>query len=148
MKINEYRKKGCDKAMDFKRNLLKLKLYPPLKNTTKNVYFVKGGNILEYKAKKDAFSKPRNSCPLITLTLQLVHMSKHKCKKEKTPPLEICDKIQKEFIVVHKKCLTKHEGQIIKQVSKLKRIFEHLTLPNLSLERNHNTMVLDHTFYI
>jgi len=31
MKINEYRKKGCDKAMDFKRNPLKLKLYPPLK---------------------------------------------------------------------------------------------------------------------
>jgi hypothetical protein len=31
MKINEYRKKGCDKAMDFKGNPLKLKLYPPLK---------------------------------------------------------------------------------------------------------------------
>jgi hypothetical protein len=31
MKINEYRKKGCDKAMDFKGNPLKLKLCPPLK---------------------------------------------------------------------------------------------------------------------
>jgi hypothetical protein len=47
MKINEYRKKRCDKAMDFERNPVKLKLYPPLRNTMESVYFAKGGNILE-----------------------------------------------------------------------------------------------------
>jgi hypothetical protein len=128
LKIKEYQKKGCDKAMDFEGYPLKLKLYPPLKNTTESVYLAKGGNILKYMVKANALSKPRSSCALITLTLQLIHTSKHKCKKEKTPPLDIHDKVQKEFVVVHKKCLTKHEGQAIKQVSKPKRILEHPTL--------------------
>jgi len=34
MNINEHQKKGCDKAMDYEGNLLKLKLHPPLRNTT------------------------------------------------------------------------------------------------------------------
>jgi hypothetical protein len=34
MRIDEHQKKGCDKAMDSKGNLLKLKLYPPLRNAT------------------------------------------------------------------------------------------------------------------
>jgi hypothetical protein len=34
MNINEHQKKGCDKTMDYEGNLLKLKLYPPLRNTT------------------------------------------------------------------------------------------------------------------
>jgi hypothetical protein len=70
MKINEHRKKGCDKVVDFKRNPFKLKLYSQFKNATKGVYLVKGGNILEYRAKANALSKPRNNCPLITLALQ------------------------------------------------------------------------------
>jgi hypothetical protein len=78
------------------------------------VYLAKGGNILKYKAKANALSKPRSSYPSITLTLQLVHTSKHKCKKGKTPPLEIHDKVQKEFAIVCKKCFMKHESQTIK----------------------------------
>jgi hypothetical protein len=116
--INEHQKKGCDKAMDFEGNYLKLKLYPPLKNATEGVYIVKGGNILEYKAKANAFSKPKNNHLLTTLVLQLVQMSKHKLKKEKTPPLEICDKVQEEFVVAYKKCFKKHGNQTIKQVLK------------------------------
>jgi hypothetical protein len=94
-----------------------------------SVYLTKGGNILQYKAKMNALSKPKSSCPLITLALQPIHMSKHKCKKEKTPPLEIHDKVQKKFVVVCKKCFMKHGGQTLKQVSKPKTILEHLTLP-------------------
>jgi hypothetical protein len=45
--------------------------------------------------------------------------------------LEICDEIEKEFIVVHKKHLMKLGGQLMKQVSKLERVFEHLVLPKL-----------------
>jgi hypothetical protein len=104
--------------MDFERNPFKLKLYPPLRKVAKGVYIVKGGNILEYKANVNALSKPRNSRPSITLTLKLVQTYKHKRKKEKTSPLEICNKVQKDFIVVCKKCLTKHGGQTIKQVLK------------------------------
>jgi hypothetical protein len=69
MKINEHRKKGCDKVVDFKKNIFKLKLYPPLKNVAEGVYLVKGGNILEYTAKANALSKPRNSHPSTTLIL-------------------------------------------------------------------------------
>jgi hypothetical protein len=72
MRINEHRKKGCGKVMDFERSLLKLKLYPPLKNATEGVYIGKGGNILEYRAKVNALSKPKNNHPSITLTLQLI----------------------------------------------------------------------------
>jgi len=88
MRINEHQKKGCDKVVNSKRNPFKLKLYPPLRNTEQGVYFAKGGNILEYRAKANALSKPRNNHPLITLVLHLIQKSKHKCKKEKTLPLE------------------------------------------------------------
>jgi hypothetical protein len=69
MKINKHRKKGCAKAMDFEMNTFKLKLYPPLRNATKGVYLTKGGNILEYRAKVNALSKPRRSRPSTILAL-------------------------------------------------------------------------------
>jgi hypothetical protein len=69
MRINEHRKKGCDKVVDSERNPLKTKLYLPLRNTTKGVYLVKGENFLEYKAKTNALSKPRSSRPSTTLAL-------------------------------------------------------------------------------
>jgi hypothetical protein len=69
MRINDHQKKGCDKTMDFEGNPFKLKLYPPLKNAVEGVYLVKGGNILEYKAKANALLKPRSSHPSTTLTL-------------------------------------------------------------------------------
>jgi hypothetical protein len=93
MKINEHQKKGCDKVVDSKRNLFTLKLYPPLKNVAEDVYLVKGENILKYKVKANALSKPRSSCPSITLALQPIQTFKHKCKKEKTPSLDIHDKV-------------------------------------------------------
>jgi hypothetical protein len=86
MWINEHQKKGCDKVVDSERNLLKLKLYPPLKNATKSVCLMKGGNILEYKVKANALSKPRSNCPSTTLVLQPIQKFKHKHKKEKTLP--------------------------------------------------------------
>jgi hypothetical protein len=132
--------------MDFERNPFKLKLYPPLRNTAKGVYIAKGGNILEYRANANALSKPRNSRPSITLALKLVQTYKHKRKKEKTLPLDIRNKVRKDFVVVRKKCLTKHGGQIVKQVLKPKRILE--CLDSSKLGRNRNTMVLDHTFFI
>jgi hypothetical protein len=88
MWINGHQKKGCDKVVDSKGNPFKLKLYPPLRNTTEGVYFAKGGNILEYNAKVNALSKPRSNHPSTTLILQLIQKSKHKRKKDKTPPLE------------------------------------------------------------
>jgi hypothetical protein len=68
-KINEHRKKGCDNVVDFEWSFLKLKLYPPLKNVAKGVYLVKGGTIIEYRAKANALSKPRTIHPSITLIL-------------------------------------------------------------------------------
>jgi hypothetical protein len=44
-------------------------------------------------------------------------------------PLGICDEVQKDFVVVCKKCFIKHGGQTIKQVLKPKRILEHLDSP-------------------
>jgi hypothetical protein len=44
-------------------------LYPPLRKATKGVYFVKGGNILEYRVKANALLKPRNNFRSTTLAL-------------------------------------------------------------------------------
>jgi hypothetical protein len=55
--------------MDSKRNPLKLKLYPPLRNIIKGVHLTKGGNILKYRVKANALLKPRDSCPSTTLAL-------------------------------------------------------------------------------
>jgi hypothetical protein len=69
MRINEHQKKGCDKNVEFKRNPFKQKLYPPLRNAMKGVYLTKGGNILEYRTKANALSKPRSSRPSFVLVL-------------------------------------------------------------------------------
>jgi hypothetical protein len=72
MQINEHQKKGCDKVVDSKGSPLKVKLYPPLINTTEGVYITRGGNLMEYRAKANALLKPRNNHPLTTFVLQLV----------------------------------------------------------------------------
>jgi len=109
------------------------------------VYLAKGGNILEYKAKAKTLLKPRSNCPLITLALQLVQTFEHNHKKEKTPPLEIRDKVQKEFVVVRKKCFTKHEGQAVKQVLKPKRILERpATLEPITQEKSQHNGIGPH----
>ncbi len=76
-------------------------------------------------------------------------MSKHKLKKEKTFPLEIHDEVQEEFIVVRKKCLMKHGGQAIKQVSKLERILECPTLLKpITAEKSQHNGIGSHLFYL
>jgi len=72
MKINEHQKKGCDKVVDSEGNPLKLKLYPTLRNAVEGVYLAKGGNILEYRVKANALSRPRTSLPSTTLTLHSI----------------------------------------------------------------------------
>jgi hypothetical protein len=93
--------KGCDKVVDFEGKPFKLKLYSPLRNATKGVHFAKGENILKYKVKANALSK--------------------------SSPLEICNKVPKEFVVVRKKQVTRHGGKPIKQVPKIDKIQEHPT---------------------
>jgi hypothetical protein len=88
------------------------------------VYLTKGGNILEYRVKANALLKLRSNRPLITLALQRIQKPEHKGKKDKTLPLDIHDKVQKDFVLVCNKHLMKHGGQVIKQVSKPKRILE------------------------
>jgi hypothetical protein len=72
-----------------------------------DVYLAKGGNILEYKVKANTLVKSKNNCHLITLVLQPIQMFEHNHKKEKTSPLEIRDKVQKEFVVICKKMFQK-----------------------------------------
>jgi hypothetical protein len=149
MKINEHYKKGCDRVVDSEWNILKLKLYPPLKNTIKDVYIAKGGNILEYRAKANALSKPRGNHPSTTLVLHPEQTSEHKCKKEKASPSQICDEGQEEFVVFHKKCLMKPRGQAIKQVLKLERIFEHLVSPEpIIQEKSQHIGIGSHLLYL
>jgi len=76
MKINEHLKKECDKAVDFKRKLLKLKLYPPLRNVVEGVHIAKGISILEYRAKVNALSKPSH----LSFTLALKGVQTYKQK--------------------------------------------------------------------
>jgi hypothetical protein len=59
MRINEHQKKRCDKDVDSKGIPFKLKLCAQLKNKTECVHLVKGGNVLKYKTKINALSKPR-----------------------------------------------------------------------------------------
>jgi hypothetical protein len=76
-------------------------------------------------------------------------MSTHKCKKEKSPPLEIRAKVQKKFVVVCKKCLMKHGGQTLKQVSKPKTILEHPTsLKPITREKSQHCGIGSHLFYL
>jgi hypothetical protein len=134
--------------VDFEGNPFKLKFYSPLKNTTKGVYLAKGGNILEYKVKANALSNTRSSHLSTTLALHLIQKSKHKRKKEKTPPLEIHNEVQKDFILVRKKCFTEHGGQTIKQVLKLKRILKHTaSLEPITWEKLQHSGIGSHLFY-
>jgi hypothetical protein len=55
--------------MDFEKNSLTSKLYPPLRNVAKGMYLAKGGNILEYRAKANTLPKIKHSHPSSTLAL-------------------------------------------------------------------------------
>jgi hypothetical protein len=52
-RINEHCHKRCDKTFDLDEKPLKLKLYPPLRNMAKGMFPLKGGNVLDYKARVD-----------------------------------------------------------------------------------------------
>jgi shikimate kinase len=82
MKLNEHKKKGCDKVVDDHGNKLKLKLYPPLRNIIESIIIAKGGNVLEYKVKLEALSKPKHSCFIVTNIVPLVQQKR---KNEKNP---------------------------------------------------------------
>jgi hypothetical protein len=113
------------------------------------VYLAKGGNIFEYKAKTNALSKPKRNRLSTTLTLQLVQKYEHKHKKEKISPLEIHDEVQKDFVLVYKEHLMKHGGQVVKQVSKPKRIFECTILPKpIIQETSQHSGIGSHLFYL
>ncbi len=85
MRLNEQWKKGCEKAVDEDGNPLTLKLYMPLRNAIEGVILAKGGNILEYRAKLEASSKPKQSCVVVTKIIPVMHQKR---KKENSPPLE------------------------------------------------------------
>jgi len=63
MRLNEHRKKGCEKGVDDHGNRLTIELYPPLKNVIEGNILTKGGNVLEYRAKLEALSKPKCNYP-------------------------------------------------------------------------------------
>jgi hypothetical protein len=66
-----------------------------------------------------------------------------------SPPLEIGDEVQKDFILVHKKFFMKYGDQTIKQVSKSKKIFECTTSlkPIIWKKWQHNG-IGPHLFYL
>jgi hypothetical protein len=53
--------KRVAKIVDNNKNQFTFKLYPPLRNATKGVILIEGGNVLEDRTKLEA-SKPRHSC--------------------------------------------------------------------------------------
>jgi hypothetical protein len=71
-KISKMRKKGCEKVVDDHGNQLTFKLDPPLRNTIEGNILAKGGKFLEYKAKLEALSKPKHSCPTIMKIVPLM----------------------------------------------------------------------------
>ncbi len=82
MKLNEHKKKGCEKVVDDHGNKLTLKLYPPLRNIVESIIIAKGGNVSEYKVKLEASSKPKHSCLVVT---NIVPPMQQKRKNEKSP---------------------------------------------------------------
>jgi len=88
MRLNEHRKKGCEKALDDHGNQLTLKLYSPLRNVIEGNILAKSGNVLEYRVKLEALSKPKHSHPAITKIVPLVQQKR---KKGKSSPLESSD---------------------------------------------------------
>jgi len=64
-----------------------------------SVYLAKGGNILEYKMKANALSKPRNSHPLTTLTLQPLQAFEHKHKRKKPHPWRFATKFKRNSLL-------------------------------------------------
>ncbi len=63
--------------------------------------------------------------------------------------MEIHDKVQEDFIVVHKKHFTKHGGQVVKQVLKLERILKCIVSPEpIIREKSQHIGIRSHLFYL
>jgi len=62
-------------------------------------------------------------------------------------PLKILNEVKDEFIVVRKKRLTKYGGQVVKQVSKLERIFKcPASLKPITWDKSQHNGIGSHLF--
>jgi hypothetical protein len=78
MKLNENRKKGCEKFMDNHDIQLTPKLYPPLKNPANNISFTIGENVLEYHVKLETLTRLRCSWASISKQIPLMQQKREK----------------------------------------------------------------------
>jgi hypothetical protein len=72
--------KKVAKIVDNNKNQFTFKLYPPLRNATKGVIVIEGGNVLEDRTKLEASLKPRHSC---TYVLKSFHQCSKKGKRRR-----------------------------------------------------------------
>jgi hypothetical protein len=64
-------------------------------------------------------------------------------------PLDICNEVQEDFILVRKKCLSKQGSQTIKQVLKPEKIFKRATSQELiTQEKLSHSGIGSHLFYL
>ncbi len=78
MRLNENKKKGCEKIVDDDKTQLAPKLYPPLKNVVDDIIFIICENVLEYHAKLETCTKLRCSWVLISKQVLLVQQKRKK----------------------------------------------------------------------
>jgi len=91
----------------------------------KGMYIVKGGNVLEYRTKANAFSKPKSNHPLTTLVLQLYKCLNTNSKRRKPCPWKFATKFKRNLLLHVRNASQNMEA---KQSNKFwnERIFEHL----------------------
>jgi len=61
MRLNNHRMKGCHKFVDEECQLLKLKLYSPLKSVHENKLVREGKNLLEYQIHAKGKGQPQST---------------------------------------------------------------------------------------
>jgi hypothetical protein len=80
MKLNENKKKGCEKFVDNDDTQLTPHLYPPSKNAINNIIFTIGENVLEYHVKLEASTRLRCSWASISKQVPLMQQKRRKRK--------------------------------------------------------------------
>jgi len=131
----------------FRKESSQTNVIPTIKKCNRSVCLMKGGNIIKYRVKANALSKPRSNCPSTTLVLQLIQKFKHKHEKEKTLPWFVM-KFNRILFLFAKNASRNMEAKQSNKFWSQKGFSSTPLCRNPSLGRNHNTMVLDHTFFI
>jgi hypothetical protein len=102
----------------FRREFFQAEIVPTINKHSGRCVSCEGWKHSEIQGEGECIVKAKERSPFDYINFTVSIEVWTQAQEGKTLPLDICNEVQEDFVLVHKKCLLKQGGQAIKQVSK------------------------------